>query len=244
MCTLDPSQPRAPRPGLLSGAEPSVPASPPAAAGRARGNRLGVRAGTPGLERMTLDPGKRQLCGPVFPPRRGDAAGTGKTLGTHHSVLSPVLADWGPYHSDPGTSCLLSLRLGVRHGDPAIPVSCVPQAEGPDLVTRPLPVQRLKLAWVADWMVPRGRPGWGKHGAHPNHAVPSSMCIEAGRPRTLWEPGSQCWAPPPLNTSAPSPWTKQWTCLGSNRVQGTRQLQGSRCWTIAETRLTALPSHT
>lgn len=95
------------------GQSPASPASP-SSCGRARGSRLGVRAGTPGLERTTRVTQETSALWSCFPPRRGDAAGTGKTLGTHHSVLSPVLADWGP-------------GMVTR----ALPVSCVPQAGGP-----------------------------------------------------------------------------------------------------------------
>lgn len=69
-----------------------------------------------------------------FPPRRGDAAGTGKTLGTHHSVLSLSLQTGGPY-------------LVTR----ALPASCVPQAGGSGHVTSPLPVSCVPQAEVPTW---------------------------------------------------------------------------------------------
>lgn len=104
-----------PNPGqaFCPGQSPASPASP-SSCGRARGSRLGLRAGTPGLERTARVTQETSPPWSCFLPQRGDAAGTGKTLGTHRSVLSPVLADWGP---DVVT--------------PPLPVSCVPQAEAP-----------------------------------------------------------------------------------------------------------------
>ena len=102
----------------------------------------------------------------------------------------------------------MSLRLRPRHGDQA---SSCPESS--------------KLAWVADWMVPREGLAGTSTGAHPSHAVPSSMCIRRAAPSSVGA-GVTVLGPPPLNTSAPSPWTKQWTCLGLNRVQGTSGLPG------------------
>ena len=81
-----------------------------------------------------------------------------------------------------------------------------------DLVTRPLPVSPVslqtggprhgdqatscpessKLAWVADWTVPRD--GLAEASTGPILAMLCRRpCVSGGPPRTLWEPGSQCW---------------------------------------------------
>ena len=92
--------------------------------------------------------------------------------------VSPVsLQGEGPRHGDQVTSHLLCVPpgRGSLTGDQA--TSC-PESS--------------KLAWVADWTVPRD--GLAEASTGP---IPATLCrrpcVSGGLPRTLWEPGSQCW---------------------------------------------------
>lgn len=113
---------------------------------------------------------------------------------------------------------------GPRRGDQA--TSC---AESP------------KLAWVAHWTVPRRGLAEAGTGAHPGCAVLSSMRIRRATPDPAGA-GVTVLAPPPPKAQHLLPGCSSGRAW-AQAAQGIQAFQGSCCWTIVGTQLTALPSH-
>lgn len=189
-------QPRAPRPGLPSRAESSLPQRLRACTGQSP-QRQGLEswAGTYGPR----DPGEGHLCGPVSFHRE--------------EMQLEQERRWGPT-----TACS---RVSLRAEDPdmvtrPLPVSRVSlQAGGPDMVTRPHPVQRAP-SWPG-WPTARC-PGEAWLRQHRGPSRPRCAVVhayQAGHPKPCGSRGHGA-GPTASEGSAPSPWMKQWTCLGSN----------------------------